>query len=206
MKSLQVSLSFAAFTILYVNGQGIYSDQNCSTITQIICENEYDNPLIATDTLCDAIKLAGLEDDLSEEDWTIFAPTNEAFDALPEEYKNSLLGLAIGDGSNSGRDNIDDNMRAIIDLLAFHAVPGEALNGTDLSCDGRLFMADEEASITVCEGDRTYQVGMGNLATKWPEIIITGVEACNGIVHVIRYVISFSSFLLSCDDRFRFDR
>jgi uncharacterized surface protein with fasciclin (FAS1) repeats len=197
MKSVDLALaacvlllsSSATKTVISVNGQGIYSDQNCSTIAQIICENEYDNPLVATDTLCDAIKLAGLEDDLSEEDWTLFAPTNEAFDTLPEEYKNSLLGLTIGDGSSG--DNIDD-MRAIIDLLAFHAVPGEALNGTDLSCDGRLFMANDEASITVCEGDRTFQVGVGNLATKWPEIIITDIEACNGMVHVIRYVISFS--------------
>ena len=186
MKSL--SLSLLAFTILSVNGQGIYSDQNCSTIAQIVCENEYDNPLVATDTLCDAIKLAGLEDDLSEEDWTFFAPTDKAFDTLPEEYKNSLLGLTIGDGGSSG-----DDMGAIVDLLAFHAFPGEALNGTDLSCDGRLFMTNDEASITVCEGDRTFQVGVGNLATKWPEIIITDIEACNGMVHVIRYVISFIS-------------
>ena len=164
-----------------VGGASLTDDQlfraantNCSTIMEIICDN--DNEL-STDTLCEAIQLAGLQDDLDTDTWTLFAPTNDAFDSLPDDVINSLL----------GGPTMDDT-RGLIDLIAFHAVPGEEWNSTDLKCDGRIFMANEEYSVTICEGDRLYQVGVGNPTTNYPEITGATIEACNGIVHTIRYV------------------
>jgi uncharacterized surface protein with fasciclin (FAS1) repeats len=60
----------------------------------------------------------GLDDDLASDQWTVFAPTNEAF---------AMLGQA----------NIDyfyNDTAAFTDLLLYHVVAGEALQSSDLPC------------------------------------------------------------------------
>eukprot|EP00536_Pseudo-nitzschia_multiseries_P007050 jgi/Psemu1/194401/e_gw1.157.17.1 len=136
----------------------------------IICDN--DN--LATETLCEAIRMAGLEDDLNTDTWTVFAPINAAFDALPETAVSELL-----DG---------DNTRRLIDLIAFHTVPELSLTSTDLKCDSRIFMGNEDFSVTICEGDKTFQVGRANPIANYPQIVSSNIEACNGIVHTLSEV------------------
>lgn len=62
-------------------------------------------------TLCSLIVDAGLEEDLSEGMWTVFAPNNEAFD-------------------NVDLDDIDD----IADVLLFHTIANDKLYADDLEC------------------------------------------------------------------------
>mmetsp|Transcript_20842 Transcript_20842/g.49487 ORF Transcript_20842/g.49487 Transcript_20842/m.49487 type:complete len:442 (+) Transcript_20842:763-2088(+) len=59
-------------------------DTNCSSITEIACETE------GFETLCELVGLARLDDALDSGTWTVFAPTNEAFDALGDDVISSL--------------------------------------------------------------------------------------------------------------------
>ena len=144
-------------------------DSNCTSIIETICEGEY-----STDTLCDFLDIAGIGDELENGTWTVFAPTDDAFDSVPIDYVNMLVG---------GNDTF-----LLMNLLAFHTVDGEALMSSDLRCDGRVSMANEELTVTRCEGDRVYQIGLGNPITDYPEITFVDIETCNGVVHLINKV------------------
>jgi desulfoferrodoxin (superoxide reductase-like protein) len=74
-----------------------------------------------TATLCDALSLAGLEDDLSSDEWTVFAPTDLAFEAL-------------------GIDNIHylwNDTVALTQLLLFHVVPS-AMRSSEFVCEAGI--------------------------------------------------------------------
>ena len=133
---------------------------NCSTIMEIICD--VDNNL-STDTFCEAVEMAGL--DLDTETWTVFAPVNDAFHLLPDTIVEDML-----DG---------DDPRGLIDLLAYHTAEEKKIMSTDLKCDTRIFMSNEEFSVTICEGDKTFQVGLANPTSEYPQIITADIEACN---------------------------
>jgi len=153
-------------------------DSNCTSIREIICGSIY-----PTDLLCDALEMAGIDDELEDDIWTVFAPTNDAFDNIPEE----IAELILSDPSN-------DENRELVTILALHVFPGVALKSTDLKCDGKILMANEEYTVTICEGDRMYQMGPGNLVTDYPEIIVENIEACNGMVHLISEVLLFDDY------------
>jgi uncharacterized surface protein with fasciclin (FAS1) repeats len=64
-------------------------------------------------TLCDAIQMTGLDADLSMDEWTIFAPTDLAFE------------------ETMGEDNFNwfmNNTNALTQLLLFHVVPTPMLS------------------------------------------------------------------------------
>jgi uncharacterized surface protein with fasciclin (FAS1) repeats len=70
-------------------------------------------------TLLTAIKVAGLTDALeSKGPFTVFAPTDQAFAALPKATLNSLL----------------QNPKALAQVLLYHVISGEVLS-TDLKND-----------------------------------------------------------------------
>ena len=141
-------------------------DSNCTSIKEVICDSVY-----PTDVFCDALEIAGIDDELGRgEIWTVFAPTNDAFDDVPDVVAELLM---------------DDDDRELMNILGLHVFPGVALNSTDLQCDGKLLMINEEYTVTICEGDRMYQMGPGNLVTDYPEIIVKDIKACNGMVHLI---------------------
>jgi hypothetical protein len=68
--------------------------------------------------LCDALMDTGLIDDLETDIWTVFAPTNDAFEEL---------------GSNT-LDTLSNDTAVLTDLLLFHTVAGTALKSDDLPC------------------------------------------------------------------------
>lgn len=112
----------------------------------------------------------GLTDDLAGERWTLFAPTNDAFENLPEGAIESLM----------------NTTEAMIDLLLFHTIAGVVVKASDLVCGEFQEMANGELTTTVCEAGSVYQAGAGNPLTELPQLIVTDIAACNGIVHVIR--------------------
>ena len=174
--TLWASPAVALFGMLqggYYDNDDDDNNDNCKSITEVICDNPN-----STDVLCDILLLAGIDDDLETDTYTVFAPTNEAFDDIPDE----VVDLIMGDPSN-------DENRELQNILGLHVHPGVALKDTDLKCDGKILMANEEYTVTICEGDRMYQMGPGNLVTDYPEIVVKNIEACNGIVHVISEVI-----------------
>ncbi len=73
-----------------------------------------DNPDFST--LVTAVVEAGLVDTLSSEGpFTVFAPTNEAFAALPEGTLEMLL--------------MSENIGMLQDILTYHVLPGDVRAG-----------------------------------------------------------------------------
>jgi transforming growth factor-beta-induced protein len=133
--------------------------------------------------LCKALRIAGLDDVVDDEDtdFTVFAPTNKAFQQLLgcHTCENTLRHL--------DRDTLTD-------ILLFHVVVGDVIKFNDLKCNRRITMANGETTKTVCSSHRLdpfgkAQKGPGNPDHYLPVIVIKDVEACNGIAHVIDEVI-----------------
>lgn len=117
-------------------------------------------------TLVAAVQAAGLVEVLqSEGPFTVFAPTNEAFAALPEGTVESLL--------------LEENRELLIAILTYHVVPGKVMS-TDLS--------DGMTAGTVQGSDVTIGVGEG-VTVNGANVIVADVEASNGVVHIIDAVI-----------------
>lgn len=117
-------------------------------------------------TLVAAVQAADLVEVLqSEGPFTVFAPTNEAFAALPEGTVESLL--------------LEENRDMLIAILTYHVVPGKVMS-TDLS--------DGMSAETVQGGDVTIGVGDG-VTVNGANVVMADVEASNGVVHIIDAVI-----------------
>jgi transforming growth factor-beta-induced protein len=145
----------------------------CQSIAEIACG--LDN----FSTLCAAVTQAGLGSALSHGVWTVFAPTNAAFEALPE----GTLDAVMADNS------------VLVDLLLFHVVVNKKIFAADLRCQHLLKMGNDKNSRTVCRSgkgvDGIFQKGAGNPRDVdfMPEIITTDIAACNGIIHVVDNVL-----------------
>ena len=120
----------------------------------------------AFNTLLTAVQAAGLVDELTGEGpFTVFAPTDEAFAALPAGTIDTLLADPEG---------------ALRDILLYHVVAGKVMS-TDLS-DGMMAETLQGASIMVSIADGAVKVNEANVVTA-------DVEASNGVIHVIDAVI-----------------
>lgn len=116
-------------------------------------------------TLLAAAEAAGLVETLQGEGpLTVFAPTDEAFAALPEGTVEGLLA----------------DIPALTAILTYHVVPGAVMSG-DLS-DGMTATTVNGADITVTIDGSTVMV---NDAT----VVAADIEASNGVIHVIDSVI-----------------
>jgi Fasciclin domain len=113
----------------------------------------------------------GLGKSLSEEILTVFAPTNDAFEAIGVETLASL------------------SLEEVTFILQYHAVEGEVLS-TDLVCESEVEMANGVVTETQClEDGSIFQVGTGNTEDSRPLIVEVDIDACNGVVHVVDNVI-----------------
>lgn len=119
-------------------------------------------------TLVAAVKAAKLDATLSQAGpFTVFAPTDEAFAALPAGTLQALLK--------------PENSDLLTQLLTYHVVPGK-LTKADLTNGMRLRTAEgHELAITV---DDKGMVSVNGIAVS-----IADVPASNGVVHVIGAVL-----------------
>ncbi|TVS04631.1 MAG: fasciclin domain-containing protein [Rhodobacteraceae bacterium] len=115
-------------------------------------------------TLVAAVTAADLVDTLKGEGpFTVFAPTDDAFAALPEGTVEALL----------------EDIPTLTSILTYHVVPGIVMSG-DLS-DGMMAETVNGQSITI---------GVGETVTvDGATVIQADVEASNGVIHVIDTVI-----------------
>ncbi|MBE9101771.1 fasciclin domain-containing protein [filamentous cyanobacterium LEGE 07170] len=117
-------------------------------------------------TLTAAIQAAGLEETLQGAGpFTVFAPTDEAFAALPEGTVEELL--------------LPENRDRLVQILTYHVVPG-AVASSDI-LPGEVATV-EGTSVNLVVQDGTVQV---NEAT----VIQADVPASNGVIHVIDSVL-----------------
>jgi uncharacterized surface protein with fasciclin (FAS1) repeats len=142
------------------------ANNTCSTIVDIACNTD------GFTTLCTAVQAAGLGDALSTSTFTVFAPTDAAFDALPAGTLQGLL----------------NDTDALTNILLFHAVADKVVTGADLHCTALTKMANGQSSRTVCDGPTLYQKGAGNSREKMPKILGGDIDICNGAMHVISQV------------------
>ena len=117
-------------------------------------------------TLVAAVEAAGLVDTLKGEGlFTVFAPTDEAFAALPEGTVENLL----------KPENIDQ----LTAILTYHVVPGKVMS-TDLT--------DDMMATTVQGSDVKIDLDNGVMVQD-ATVTAADIEASNGVIHVINKVI-----------------
>ena len=125
-------------------------------------------------TLVAAVQAAGLEETLrGEGPFTVFAPTDDAFAALPAGTLDELLADPTG---------------ALTDVLTYHVVPGEVLAADVVGLDGQPVETVQGGTFTVNVGDDgsvTLTDASGNEVT----VVATDVQASNGVIHVIDAVL-----------------
>ena len=117
-------------------------------------------------TLVSAIKQAGLVDDLSNAGpFTVFAPTNAAFDKLPKETLDALM--------------TDEKKADLENILQYHVFVG-VLKPEYLQ-DGQTYNQVNGDNITIARN--------GDKITVNGATVIASIPASNGIIHVIDAVL-----------------
>ncbi len=117
-------------------------------------------------TLATLLEAADLVEVLQGEGpFTVFAPTDEAFAALPEGTLEELL--------------LPQNKEMLVSILTYHVVPGAVLS-TDL----------KSGEVTTVEGsDVAVEVTEKGITVDEANVISANIEASNGVIHVINKVI-----------------
>jgi len=131
-------------------------------------------------TLVTALGAADLVDALSAEGpFTVFAPTDDAFAALPAELVPCLL--------------LPENKDPLTSILTYHVASGSVMS-SDLS-DGMKVptLQGEEVTITTTDGVKVNDAN----------VVIADVETDNGVIHAIDAVIvppsiDVAAFLETC--------
>jgi uncharacterized surface protein with fasciclin (FAS1) repeats len=133
--------------------------QGLPSIMEIVTESE------AHSTLEAAINAAELNETLDNEGtFTLFAPTDEAFEALPEGTVAGLL----------------EDIPALTEILLHHVVAGTAMSSELI--DGDIIETLNGTDITVTVDGMTYMIDMATVTQP-------NIEASNGVVHVIDMVL-----------------
>ena len=161
--------SFAQKTVM-VGGAAMYPNKN-------IVENAVNSK--DHTTLVAAVKAAGLVETLqSKGPFTVFAPTNAAFDKLPAGTVETLLK--------------PENIKTLQTVLTYHVVAGK-MNASDIA-----------KAIKAGKGKATLKTVSGGTLTAWMDgkdlyisdesgskakVTIADVNQSNGVIHVIDTVL-----------------
>lgn len=130
------------------------------TLDQVVSEND------SFSTLNAAIQAAGLEATLSGTGpFTVFAPTNEAFEALPAGTVDQLL--------------LPENKEALQQLLSYHVVPGNVTSADIAPGDVETV---EGSPVTIAVDGSNVMVGDAT-------VVEADILASNGVVHAIDKVL-----------------
>ena len=126
-------------------------------------------------TVVAAVKAADLVDTLkSEGPFTVFAPNNDAFAALPEGTVDTLL--------------MPENKAQLANILTYHVVPGTYTSAA------LKVMAQKGESLTTVQGEKVTPIMSDNMLmlqdAKGNKIAIetADVISSNGVTHVVKSV------------------
>lgn len=116
-------------------------------------------------TLVAAVQAAGLVDTLkSPGPFTVFAPTDEAFEKLPPGTVESLL----------------QDKEKLIQVLTYHVVPGKVMSTDVVGLDSAQTVQGQRLSIDTMNGI----VMIDN-----SKVVAADIQASNGVIHVIDTVL-----------------
>ncbi|MEZ9146828.1 fasciclin domain-containing protein [Vibrio sp. 10N.286.52.C3] len=154
MSVLVATLLFTAFA--HADHHGMKKD-----IVDVAAENGSFNTLVA------AVKAAGLVETLKGDGpFTVFAPTDEAFAALPEGTVDMLLK--------------PENKDKLIAVLTYHVVPGKIMASEVMKVDSAVTVQGEAVMVGIDHG---------NVMVNKAQVVMADVEASNGVIHVIDAVL-----------------
>lgn len=164
LRSRNVLLSVIALAIVLVPS---ISSAATDTITGLLGKTE---DLSTLKTLVELAKLDGALDS-TESQFTVFAPKNSGFAALPKEVTDALVK--------------PENVEVLAGILKYHVIPSKILS-TDLAetqtvttLNGdTLIVKKSESGVTIT--DKT-----GSVST----VTTADVEATNGVVHIVDKVL-----------------
>lgn len=117
-------------------------------------------------TLAAALGAAGLVETLQGEGpFTVFAPTDEAFAALPAGLVDALL--------------LPENVEILQDILLYHVIVGSTVT-SDMVAAGDVEMASGDSATIAVDGS--------SITIAGAPIAAVDVEAANGVIHVLSAV------------------
>lgn len=117
------------------------------------------------DTLVQAVEAAGLDDTLAEGGpFTVFAPTDAAFDNLPDGTLDALLR--------------PENRDLLTDILTYHVVPDE-VPSDELETGG----------LDTLNGGLAVQVNPDRVVVNDASVVRPDIDANNGVIHGINRVL-----------------
>ena len=118
-------------------------------------------------TLVAAVQAAGLVDTLKGDGpFTVFAPTDEAFAALPEGTVEDLLK--------------PENKEQLVNILTYHVLPGKVMSGD---------IAGQELEVEMVNGTTAMVKATDGVKIDGATVVAADVAASNGVIHVIDQVI-----------------
>ena len=152
--------------LAYVGGAAMFPDKTIVT-------NASTSPIHTT--LVNAVQQADLVDTLnSPGPFTVFAPTDDAFDQVPQQTINSLM--------------MDENRAQLRKVLTYHVVPGR-ITAADLMA--RIRAGNGRVTLPTIAGDRlTFEMrGDMVMLTGFNGSTATVTQAdvmqSNGVIHVV---------------------
>ncbi len=170
LMALGCALAGAAADNPMVGGAAMYANKN-------IVENAINSK--DHTTLVAAVKAAGLVDTLEGAGpFTVFAPTNEAFEKLPAGTVDTLLK--------------PENKATLVKILTYHVVPGKY---TAAKLKKEVMKDGGTLTLKTVQGDNlTFTMEGSDLVVKdekgtTAHITIANVMQSNGVIHVIDSVL-----------------
>ncbi len=162
LKNVFAAILLGAFVFtVNVNAQSDSDEKKSSDIVDLAVSTDFLNTLVA------AVKAGDLVETLKGDGpFTVFAPTNEAFAALPKGTLETLLK--------------PENKDQLVQILTYHVVAGK-VKSTDLK-DGMTAQTLQGSNVTVHISGMGVKINQANVTSA-------DIEASNGIVHVIDQVI-----------------
>ena len=119
------------------------------------------------DTLVAAVQAADLVETLKGEGpFTVFAPTDAAFAALPEGTVEDLLK--------------PENKDQLVAVLTYHVVPGKVMSAD---------LAGKELEAETVQGSTVAIDATDGVTVDGANVVTADIEASNGVIHVIDAVI-----------------
>lgn len=140
---------------------GVKDDESAKDVVKVAAGSKDHTTLVA------AVKQAELVDALSNAGpFTVFAPTNAAFDQLPKGTVEDLMK--------------PENKAKLQDILQYHVFVGNL--STTLMQDGQTLNQVNGGNITLSKnGDKVVINGKAN--------VVASIPAANGVIHVIDAVL-----------------
>jgi uncharacterized surface protein with fasciclin (FAS1) repeats len=118
-------------------------------------------------TLVAAVSAAGLVDTLKGDGpFTVFAPTNAAFAALPAGTVESLL--------------LPENKAKLVAILTYHVVPGAVTSDQ---------LAGKRMDVATVNGQTVHIDGRNGVKVNKSTVTTADIAASNGVIHVIDKVL-----------------